>query len=166
MYANDLPKKSSFICTFVCIHSCTWTRELYNGAIAKEIDMKVNVYQFNLTEMERVELENIGFEATDRISKWGDKRLLQFAGDEAVAEFAAANFHEYELVVTVEVPDTDEWSALESAYGAMNLWDKPEKITRHRMCASMSIGDICEINGQLFVCATFGFDKFSLGEAA
>jgi len=92
--------------------------------------------------------------------------FCQFAGDEAVAEFAAANFHDYERVVTVEGPNTEEWSALESAYGAMNLWDKPEKITRHRMCASMSIGDICEINGQLFVCATFGFDKFSLGEAA
>ena len=128
--------------------------------------MKVNVYQFNLTDVEREEVNNIGWDATDRISKWGDKRLLDFAGDEAVAEFAATNFAEYELVVTVEVPDTDEWSALESAYRAMNLWDNPEKITRHRICASMSVGDICEINGQLFVCATFGFDKFSLGEAA
>jgi hypothetical protein len=135
-------------------------------AITKEIDMKVNVFQFNLTDVEREEVNNIGWEATDRISKWGDKRLLQIAGDEAVAEFAATNFDEYELVVTVEVPDTDEWKALELAYGAMNQWDNPESITRYRMCASMSIGDICEINGQLFVCATFGFDKFSLGEAA
>lgn len=128
--------------------------------------MKVNVFQFNLTDVEREEVNNIGWEATDRISKWGDKRLLDLAGDEAVAEFAAENFHEYELVVTVEVPDTDEWKALEMAYAAMNQWNNPEDVTRHRMCASMSIGDICEINGQLFVCATFGFDKFSLGEAA
>lgn len=135
--------------------------------------MRVNVYQFNLNELERVELKKLGWEATDRISQYGKKRLL--VDNEAVVKFAAANFHEYELVATVEVPDTDvyNWSqdafegnALDSAYGAMNLWDKPEKITRHRMCASMSIGDICEINGQLFVCATFGFDKFSLGEAA
>ena len=128
--------------------------------------MKVNVFQFNLTDVEREEVNKIGWEATDRISKWGDKRLLDLAGDEAVAEFAAANIDEYELVVTVEVPDTDEWKALEMAYAAMNQWNKPEDITRHRMSASMSIGDICEINGQLFVCATFGFDKFSLGEAA
>lgn len=128
--------------------------------------MKVNVFQFNLTDVEREEVNNIGWEATDRISKWGDKRLLDLAGDEAVAEFAAANIDEYELVVTVEVPDTDEWKALEMAYAAMNQWNKPEDITRHRMSASMSIGDICEINGQLFVCATFGFDKLNLGEAA
>ena len=128
--------------------------------------MKVNVFQFNLTDVEREEVNKIGWEATDRISKWGDKRLLDLAGDEAVAEFAAANIDEYELVVTVEVPDTDEWKALEMAYAAMNQWNKPEDITRHRMSASMSIGDICEINGQLFVCATFGFDKLNLGEAA
>ena len=130
------------------------------------IKMKVHVFQFNLTDMERVELENLGWEATDRISKWGEKRLLDIAGN--VAEFAAANFHEYELVVTVELPDTciDEWTALELAYGEMNHWAHPDRITRHRMCASMSVGDICEINGQLFVCATFGFDKLNLGEAA
>ena len=130
------------------------------------IKMKVHVFQFNLTDMEREELEHLGWEATDRISQWGEKRLLQIAGDEAVAEFAIANLDEYELVVTVEMPDTDEWTALEVAYGEMNHWANPDNITRHRMCASMSVGDICEINGQLFVCATFGFDKLNLGEAA
>ncbi len=43
------------------------------------IKMKVHVFQFNLTDMEREELEHLGWEATDRISQWGEKRLLQIA---------------------------------------------------------------------------------------
>jgi hypothetical protein len=47
---------------------------------------------------------------------------------------------------------------MEEAFKCMNLWhnDKVQKVTS--TVSSMSVGDILEYNGQLYYCASFGFE--------
>ena len=54
---------------------------------------------------------------------------------------------------------------MEEAFRAMNLWEDDVnffKIDRviDAPCSSMSVGDIVEVDGELFRCASFGFEKF------
>jgi hypothetical protein len=50
---------------------------------------------------------------------------------------------------------------MEEAFRAMNLWDDAAQVERHGSCSSMSVGDILEVDGELFRCASFGFDKIA-----
>ena len=104
--------------------------------------MMIKVYQIALTDAE-VDMINSG-ETSDRIKAYFDRG---FEG-----KFKAENFQHYTHVATVDTRD------MEKAFEYMNLWnsDKVQKITR--AVSSMSVGDILEYNGQLYRCASFGFE--------
>ncbi len=70
------------------------------------------------------------------------------------AKFKPEIFQFYDHVATV---NTD---SMESAFNLMNLWNQPELVERHGPCSSMSVGDILDVDGELFRCASFGFEKF------
>jgi len=102
----------------------------------------IKVYQIALTDAE-IDMINDG-ETSDRIKAYFDR---SFEG-----KFKAENFQYYTHVATVDTRD------MEKAFEYMNLWnsDKVQKITR--VVSSMSVGDILEYNGQLYYCASFGFE--------
>jgi hypothetical protein len=102
----------------------------------------IKVYQIALTDAE-IDMINSG-ETSDRIKAYFDR---SFEG-----KFKAENFQYYTHVATVDTRD------MEKAFEYMNLWnsDKVQKITR--AVSSMSVGDILEYNGQLYYCASFGFE--------
>lgn len=102
----------------------------------------IKVYQIALTDAE-IDMINSG-ETSDRIKAYFDRG---FEGT-----FKAENFQYYTHVATVDTRD------MEKAFEYMNLWnsDKVQKITR--AVSSMSVGDILEYNGQLYYCASFGFE--------
>ena len=102
----------------------------------------IKVYQIALTDAE-VDMINSG-ETSDRVKAYFDRG---FEG-----KFKAENFQYYTHVATVDTRD------MEKAFEYMNLWnsDKVQKITR--AVSSMSVGDILESNGQLYYCASFGFE--------
>jgi hypothetical protein len=102
----------------------------------------IKVYQIALTDAE-IDMINSG-ETSDRIKAYFDR---SFEG-----KFKAENFQHYTHVATVDTRD------MEKAFEYMNLWnsDKVQKITR--VVSSMSVGDILEYNGQLYYCASFGFE--------
>lgn len=102
----------------------------------------IKVYQIQLTNAE-IDMINSG-ETSDRIKAYFDR---SFEG-----KFKAENFQYYTHVATVDTRD------MEKAFEYMNLWnsDKVQKITR--VVSSMSVGDILEYNGQLYYCASFGFE--------
>jgi hypothetical protein len=102
----------------------------------------IKVYQIQLTNAE-IDMIN-GGETSDRIKAYFDR---SFEG-----KFKAENFQYYTHVATVDTRD------MEKAFEYMNLWnsDKVQKITR--VVSSMSVGDILEYNGQLYYCASFGFE--------
>jgi hypothetical protein len=102
----------------------------------------IKVYQIQLTNSE-IDMINSG-ETSDRIKAYFDR---SFEG-----KFKAENFQYYTHVATVDTRD------LEKAFEYMNLWnsDKVQKVTS--TVSSMSVGDILEYNGQLYYCASFGFE--------
>jgi hypothetical protein len=59
----------------------------------------------------------------------------------------------YEHVANVDATN------MEDAFRLMNLWDEPLKIQRFGNCSSMSVGDILEVSGKFYRCASFGFDE-------
>ncbi len=65
--------------------------------------------------------------------------------------FKAENFQYYDHVATVDTNDMEE------AFRAMNLWDDSATVLKNGPCSSMSVGDILEVDGKLFRCASFGF---------
>jgi len=102
----------------------------------------IKVYQIQLTNAE-IDMINDG-ETSDRIKAYFDR---SFEG-----KFKAENFQYYTHVATVDTRDMEE------AFKCMNLWhnDKVQKVTSS--VSSMSVGDILEYNGQLYYCASFGFE--------
>jgi hypothetical protein len=102
----------------------------------------IKVYQIQLTNAE-IDMINSG-ETSDRIKAYFDR---SFEG-----KFKAENFQHYTHVATVDTRD------MEKAFEYMNLWhnDKVQKVTSS--VSSMSVGDILEYNGQLYYCASFGFE--------
>ena len=102
----------------------------------------IKVYQIQLTNAE-IDMINDG-ETSDRIKAYFDR---SFEG-----KFKAENFQYYTHVATVDTRD------MEKAFEYMNLWhnDKVQKVTSS--VSSMSVGDILEYNGQLYYCASFGFE--------
>jgi hypothetical protein len=102
----------------------------------------IKVYQIQLTNAE-IDMINSG-ETSDRIKAYFDRG---FEG-----KFKAENFQYYTHVATVDTRNMEE------AFECMNLWhnDKVQKVTSS--VSSMSVGDILESNGQLYYCASFGFE--------
>jgi hypothetical protein len=107
----------------------------------------IKVYQIQLTDAEIAAVNN--GETSDRIKAY-------FARSWPMSPFKAENFQYYTHVANVDVNDMD------AAFEAMNLWEESiyfEDIFKLAPCSSMSVGDILEVDGKLFRCATFGFDE-------
>ena len=107
----------------------------------------IKVYQIQLSNAE-IDAINSG-ETSARIKAYFDR---SFEG-----KFKAENFQYYTHVANVDTND------MENAFEAMNLWEESiffEDIFIQTLdrCSSMSVGDILEYNGQLYYCASFGFE--------
>ena len=105
----------------------------------------IKVYQIQLTDAEIAAVNN--GETSDRIKAYFDR---SFEGT-----FKAENFKYYTHVANVDLDN------MENAFEAMNLWEESiyfEDIFKLAPCSSMSVGDILDVNGTLFRCASFGFD--------
>lgn len=81
---------------------------------------------------------------------------------------AAAAFIEggYELAGEVEVSVTDNWLEAIGNAGVLEVvYMKSQNIDSHwnedKPCRSTSVGDICDIEGELYIVASFGFEKLS-----
>ena len=106
-----------------------------------EINM-IKVYQIQLTDLE-ITIANEGG-STPKLKAFFDRSFE--------STFKAENFQYYTHVATVATTDMEE------AFRAMNLWDDSAEVLRNGPCSSMSVGDILEVDGKLFRCASFGFD--------
>jgi len=103
----------------------------------------IKVYQIILTDAE-VNIINSDGEYTPRIKAFFDRSFD--------SKFKAKNFLYYNHVANVNTNDMEE------AFRAMNLWDGTEDMVQKLApCSSMSVGDILEVDGNLFRCASFGF---------
>ena len=106
----------------------------------------IKVYQIQLTDAE-IDMINSG-ETSPRIKAYFDR---SFDGT-----FKAENFQYYTHVANVDTND------MENAFEAMNLWEESiyfEDIFKLGRCSSMSVGDILDVDGKLFRCASFGFTQ-------
>ena len=106
----------------------------------------IKVYQIQLTDAEITAVNN--GETSVRIQAYFDRSFER--------TFKAENFQYYTHVANV---DTDD---MENAFEAMNLWEESiyfEDVFKLAPCSSMSVGDILDVNGTLFRCASFGFDE-------
>lgn len=105
--------------------------------------MMIKVYQIALTDAD-IDAINRGEET---------EKSKAYFGRSFDRTFKAENFQYYTHVATVDTRD------LEKAFEYMNLWnsDKVQKVTR--LVSSMSVGDILELDGQLYRCASFGFTQ-------
>jgi hypothetical protein len=101
----------------------------------------IKVYQIQLTDAEIAAVNN--GETSDRIKAYFDR---SFDGS-----FKAENFQYYTHVANVDTND------MEKAFELMNLWERPELVDKLAPCSSMSVGDILDVDGKLFRCASFGF---------
>ena len=108
----------------------------------------LNVYQIRLTHEEVVQLTAFG---------WGvDNPKIQAYGARHFGKIENVNMDHYDLVAKVDTND------LEKAFELMNLWDRPELVTKLSSCSSMSVGDVVEDeDGNRFLCASFGFEKIN-----
>jgi hypothetical protein len=101
----------------------------------------IKVYQIQLTDAEIAAVNN--GETSDRINAYFTRSFA--------VPFKAENFQYYAHVANVDTNDMEE------AFAAMNLWEGAT-VEKLGPCSSMSVGDILEVDGKLFRCATFGFD--------
>jgi hypothetical protein len=102
----------------------------------------IKVYQIQLTDAEIAAVNN--GETSDRIQAYFTRSFA--------VPFKAENFQYYAHVANVDTNDMEE------AFAAMNLWEGAT-VEKLGPCSSMSVGDILEVDGKLFRCATFGFDE-------
>jgi hypothetical protein len=102
----------------------------------------IKVYQIQLTDAEIAAINN--GETSDRIQAYFTRSFA--------VPFKAENFQYYAHVANVDTNDMEE------AFAAMNLWEGAT-VEKLGPCSSMSVGDILEVDGKLFRCATFGFDE-------
>ena len=109
----------------------------------KEEMKMIKVYQIQLTDAE-IDAVNNG-ETSDRIKAYFDRSFER--------TFKAENFQYYTHVANLDTTDMEE------AFMFMNLWEDESKVERLGPCSSMSVGDILEVDGKLFRCASFGFDQ-------
>ena len=101
----------------------------------------IKVYQIQLTDAEIAAVNN--GETSDRIKAYFDRSFER--------TFKAENFVHYDHVANVDTNDMEE------AFAAMNLWEGAT-VEKLGPCSSMSVGDILEVDGKLFRCASSGFD--------
>ena len=101
----------------------------------------IKVYQIQLTDAE-VDALNRG----EQFEKGKAYFSRMFDGT-----FKPEIFEHYTHVANVA---TDN---MEQAFELMNLWNDETKVERLGRCSSMSVGDILEVDGQRFRCASFGF---------
>ena len=104
----------------------------------------IKVYQIQLTDAEIAAVNN--GETSDRIQAYFDRSFER--------TFKAENFQYYTHVANVA---GDTMEDMEKAFELMNLWDRPELVDKVTNCSSMSVGDILDVDGKLFRCASFGF---------
>jgi hypothetical protein len=105
----------------------------------------IKVYQIQLTDAEVAAVNN--GETSDRIKAYFDRSFER--------TFKAENFQYYNHVANVATDDMEE------AFEAMNLWEESslfDRVERLAPCSSMSVGDILDVDGTLFRCASFGFE--------
>jgi hypothetical protein len=102
----------------------------------------IKVYQIQLTDAEVAAVNN--GETSDRIKAYFDRSFER--------TFKAENFQHYDHVANVATDDMEE------AFSLMNLWNDESKVERLGLCSSMSVGDILDVDGTLFRCASFGFE--------
>ena len=102
----------------------------------------IKVYQIQLTDLE------IAAANSDRISP----RIKAYFERSFDTMFKAENFQYYDHVANVDTDNMDD------AFGLMNMWDDVSKVEKLGPCSSMSVGDILDVDGKLFRCASFGFD--------
>jgi len=102
----------------------------------------IKVYQIQLTDAEIAAVNN--GETSDRIKAYFDRSFER--------TFKVENFQYYDHVANVDTNDMEE------AFAAMNLWEGAT-VEKLGPCSSMSVGDILEVDGKLFRCASFGFDQ-------
>ena len=102
----------------------------------------IKVYQIHLSDAEYEDANDRGV-ITDKVKAYYDRMFDH--------TFKAEQRKFYTHVANV---DTDD---MEEAFKLMNLWPwtKVEKLDR---CTSMSVGDILEVDGKFYRCASFGFD--------
>jgi hypothetical protein len=103
----------------------------------------IKVYQIQLTDAEIAAVNN--GETSDRIKAYFDRSFER--------TFKAENFQYYTHVANVDTNDMEE------AFALMNLWEDESKVEKLGPCSSMSVGDILDVDGKLFRCASFGFDE-------
>jgi hypothetical protein len=102
----------------------------------------IKVYQIQLTDAEIAAVNN--GETSDRIKAYFDRSFER--------TFKAENFQHYDHVANVDTNDMEE------AFALMNLWEDESKVEKLGPCSSMSVGDILDVDGTLFRCASFGFE--------
>ena len=105
----------------------------------------INVYQIQLTDAEIAAVNN--GETSDRIQAYFDRSFER--------TFKAENFQYYTHVANVDTNDMEE------AFSLMNLWNDETKVEKLGPCSSMSVGDILDVDGKLYRCASMGFDKIT-----
>ena len=101
----------------------------------------IKVYQIQLTDAEIAAVNN--GETSDRIQAYFTRSFA--------VPFKAENFQYYTHVANVDTADMEE------AFAAMNLWEGAT-VEKLGPCSSMSVGDILDVDGKLFRCASCGFD--------
>ena len=104
----------------------------------------IKVYQFQLTDAE-INAINSGEES---------EKFTAYFGRSFERTFKPEFFQYYTHVANVDTNDMEE------AFQLMNLWEDESKVERLVVCVpSMSVGDILDVNGTLFRCASMGFDE-------
>ena len=108
----------------------------------------IKVYQIQLTDAEVDMVNTIGWDATPRTQAYADRSFER--------TFKVENFKHYDHVANVDTND------MEDAFGLMNLWNDESKVERLGPCSSMSVGDILEVDGKFYRCASFGFTALEM----
>ena len=104
----------------------------------------IKVYQIQLTDAEYLAVRNNG-KTTPRIQAYLSRSFDSM--------FKTENFQYYDHVANVDTNDMEE------AFALMNLWNDESKVERLGPCSSMSVGDILDVDGKLYRCASMGFDE-------
>lgn len=101
----------------------------------------IKVYQIQLTDAEIAAI-NRG-DHTEKTKAYFDRMFDETFKDE--------NCKHYTHVANVQTDDMEE------AFELMNLWEDESKVEKLGRCSSMSVGDLLEVDGKLYRCASFGF---------
>lgn len=104
----------------------------------------IKVYQIQLTDAEFAAVNN--GETSDRIKAYFNRSF----------DSTIPNFQYYTHVANVDTNDMEE------AFEVMNLWQESslfDRVEKLGKCSSMSVGDILDVDGTLFRCASFGFEE-------